>query len=248
MAAALAAGRPVVALESTIISHGMPYPQNLETAREVEGVVRAHGAVPATIAVLGGVPHVGLTAAQLERLARGGTAVRKVSRRDLPHTVALRMDGATTVSATMLLAARAGIPVFVTGGGWAAAWRQLLAQLFAACRSSDALAARHAYKARANSCGFQHSCTKQPIATPSRRAAVAPNRPVCCMHRRRAPRRRGQHGRVGRPDGAGAHRGGGGVRGGQVGAGHPAHAGVPGDAGVALLLLLRWRVDALQVC
>ena len=78
VAAALAAGRPVVALESTIISHGMPYPQNLATAQAVEGVVRAHGAVPATIAVLGGVPHAGLTPPQLEQLARGGAAVRKV--------------------------------------------------------------------------------------------------------------------------------------------------------------------------
>jgi hypothetical protein len=105
-----------VALESTIISHGMPYPQNLETAKQVEGVVRAHGAVPATIAVLGGVPHVGLTPSQLERLAGAGTSVRKVSRRDLPLVCALGLDGATTVSATMLLAARAGIAVFVTGG------------------------------------------------------------------------------------------------------------------------------------
>ncbi|KAL4431940.1 hypothetical protein ABPG77_000207 [Micractinium sp. CCAP 211/92] len=116
VAAALAAGRPVVALESTIISHGMPYPQNLETARQVEAVVRANGATPATIAVLGGVPHVGLTPAQLQSLARAGKAVRKVSRRDLPLVMALGLDGATTVSATMLLAARAGIAVFVTGG------------------------------------------------------------------------------------------------------------------------------------
>ncbi|KAL4459061.1 hypothetical protein ABPG75_013926 [Micractinium tetrahymenae] len=116
VAAALAAGRPVVALESTIISHGMPFPQNLETARQVEAVVRAHGATPATIAVLGGVPHVGLTPSQLESLARAGKAVRKVSRRDLPLVMALGLDGATTVSATMLLAARAGIAVFVTGG------------------------------------------------------------------------------------------------------------------------------------
>ena len=116
MAAALAEGRPVVALESTIITHGMPYPQNLETARAVEAVVRAHGAVPATIAVLAGTPHVGLTPPQLERLARAGHAVRKVSRRDLPLVAALGLDGATTVSATMLLAARAGIAVFVTGG------------------------------------------------------------------------------------------------------------------------------------
>jgi pseudouridine-5'-phosphate glycosidase len=120
VAAALAAGRAVVALESTIISHGMPFPQNLETARQVQEVVRAHGAVPATIAVLRGVPHVGLTPAQLEALARAGQAVRKVSRRDLPLVMALQLDGATTVSATMLLAARAGIAVFVTGGAWPA--------------------------------------------------------------------------------------------------------------------------------
>lgn len=116
VAAALDTERPVVALESTIISHGMPFPQNLETAQQVEAVVRAHGAVPATIAILGGVPHVGLTPAQLERLARAGPAVRKASRRDLPAVMALGLDGATTVSATMLLAARAGIAVFVTGG------------------------------------------------------------------------------------------------------------------------------------
>ena len=130
VAAALAEGRPVVALESTIIAHGMPYPQNLHTAREVEGVVRAHGAVPATIALLGGVPHVGLSPPQLERLAAGGAAVRKASRRDLPLVAALGLDGATTVSATMLLAARAGIDVFVTGGerggqgwgGWVGGW------------------------------------------------------------------------------------------------------------------------------
>ena len=117
MAAALAAGRAVVALESTIITHGMPYPQNLETAQQVEAVVRANGAVPATIAVLKGVPHVGLSPVQLEGLARAGLAVRKVSRRDLPLVMALQLDGSTTVSATMLVAARAGIAVFVTGGG-----------------------------------------------------------------------------------------------------------------------------------
>jgi len=113
---ALMQGRPIVALESTIVSHGMPFPQNLQTAHEVEEVVRSNGAVPATIAILGGVPHIGLTASQLERIARGGTAVRKTSRRDLPAVIALRQDGATTVSATMLLAARAGISIFVTGG------------------------------------------------------------------------------------------------------------------------------------
>jgi pseudouridine-5'-phosphate glycosidase len=116
VAAALAAGRPVVALESTIVAHGMPWPENLETALAVEAVVRAHGATPATVAVLAGVPHVGLSRAQLERVARGGAAVRKASRRDLPLVCGLGRDGATTVSATALLAARAGVAVFVTGG------------------------------------------------------------------------------------------------------------------------------------
>jgi pseudouridine-5'-phosphate glycosidase len=113
---ALRLGKPVVALESTIVSHGMPYPQNLQTAHEVEDVVRSNGAIPATIAILEGIPHIGLTASQLERIARGGAAVRKTSRRDLPAVIALRQDGATTVSATMLLASRAGISIFVTGG------------------------------------------------------------------------------------------------------------------------------------
>lgn len=113
---AIADGRAVVALESTIVSHGMPYPQNLETAREVEAIVRRNGATPATIAIIGGVPHVGLTDAQLVHIARAGSAVRKASRRDLPHLKALGLDGATTVSATMLLAARAGVSIFVTGG------------------------------------------------------------------------------------------------------------------------------------
>jgi len=114
--AAIDQGHAVVALESTIITHGMPFPQNLKTAREVEAIVRAHGAVPATIAVLKGVPHVGLTETQLEQIARAGTAVHKASRRDLPRLAALGLDGATTVSATMLLAHLAGISIFVTGG------------------------------------------------------------------------------------------------------------------------------------
>jgi len=113
---ALARGLPVVALESTIISHGMPYPQNLQTAMEVEQVVRSAGAVPATIAILSGIPHIGLTPSQLEHLARKGTAVTKVSRRDLPWVIARELDGSATVSATSLLAHRAGIRVFVTGG------------------------------------------------------------------------------------------------------------------------------------
>jgi pseudouridine-5'-phosphate glycosidase len=112
---ALAGGKPVVALESTIISHGMPYPRNVEMATEVEGIVRDGGATPATIAVLDGVPTVGLTPDQLEVLA-SDPSVAKVSLRDLPHVIARRGHGATTVASTMRLAALAGIPVFVTGG------------------------------------------------------------------------------------------------------------------------------------
>ncbi|WP_148615389.1 pseudouridine-5'-phosphate glycosidase [Nocardioides rubriscoriae] len=112
---ALADGRPVVALESTIISHGMPYPANVAMATEVEAIVREAGAVPATIAVLGGVPRAGLTEADLDLLA-SDPDVAKVSVRDLPHVVARRGHGATTVAATMRLAALAGIDVFVTGG------------------------------------------------------------------------------------------------------------------------------------
>lgn len=117
VAAAIAAGRPVVALESTIITHGMPYPDNLRTAREVEQVIRDAGALPATVAVLDGVCLVGLTPAELERLAQLGPGrVAKCSRRDLAAVIARRGHGATTVSATMLLAHRAQIDVFVTGG------------------------------------------------------------------------------------------------------------------------------------
>lgn len=114
--AALAAGAPVVALESTLIAHGMPWPHNLETAQRVEAEVRRHGAVPATIAVRGGRLKAGLSAAELEALARGGAAVPKASRRDLAALVAGGADGATTVAATMFIAARAGIRVFATGG------------------------------------------------------------------------------------------------------------------------------------
>lgn len=116
VAQALARGAPVVALESTIIAHGMPWPQNLQTAQRVEAEVRAHGALPATIAVLDGRPTVGLDAAQLERLARAGHEVLKLSRRDLGVAVAGRRTGATTVATTMLLAHLAGIRVFATGG------------------------------------------------------------------------------------------------------------------------------------
>lgn len=112
---AIAAKQPVVALESTIIAHGMPYPQNVETAIAVEQIIRDNGAVPATIAILAGELHVGLSPQQLDEL---GTAkdVWKVSLRDLPYVVSERLHGATTVAATMRIAAMAGIPVFVTGG------------------------------------------------------------------------------------------------------------------------------------
>ena len=116
VAAALAAGRPVVALESTIISHGMPFPQNVETALAVEAEVRAHGAVPATIAVLDGRLKAGLTHEQITTLGRAGLSVTKASRRDLPVMVAKGVHGATTVAATMIVAALAGIRVFATGG------------------------------------------------------------------------------------------------------------------------------------
>jgi pseudouridine-5'-phosphate glycosidase len=115
VAAALADGRPVVALESTIISHGMPFPQNVEMATEVEGIVRAHGAVPATIAVLDGRCHIGLDPSQLHQLAAVGD-VYKATTRDLPWLMASGATGATTVAATMRLAAVAGIRVFATGG------------------------------------------------------------------------------------------------------------------------------------
>jgi pseudouridine-5'-phosphate glycosidase len=115
VAAARAEGRPVVALESTIIAHGMPWPQNLDTAREVEDVIRAEGAVPATIAVIGGRIRVGLTDDELTQLAQAPDAM-KLSRRDLPFAIATGRLGATTVAATMICAHLAGIEVFVTGG------------------------------------------------------------------------------------------------------------------------------------
>ncbi|WLI89907.1 pseudouridine-5'-phosphate glycosidase [Massilia sp. R2A-15] len=115
VAAARAAGKPVVALESTIISHGMPYPQNVEMAREVEQLIRDAGAVPATIAIIGGKICIGLSNEQLELLGTSPDAM-KVSRRDLAFVVAERRLGATTVAATMICAALAGIKVFVTGG------------------------------------------------------------------------------------------------------------------------------------
>ena len=115
VAAARSAGLAIVALESTIISHGMPYPQNVQTAREVEQLIRDGGAVPATIAIIGGKICVGLSDEQLELLGSAPDAM-KVSRRDLPYVVASGALGATTVAATMICAALAGIDVFVTGG------------------------------------------------------------------------------------------------------------------------------------
>ncbi len=116
VAAALAEGKPVVALESTIISHGMPYPQNVETALRVEQMVRDNGAVPATIAVIGGRCKAGLTHEEIEHLGKAGANVTKASRRDLPAIVARGIDGATTVATTMIIAAMAGIRIFATGG------------------------------------------------------------------------------------------------------------------------------------
>lgn len=113
---ALDQGLPLVALESTIISHGMPYPQNLETALGCEAIIRENGAVPATCAVIGGWPWVGLDEAQLDYLAQAGQKAVKTSRRDLPLVAARGLDGATTVAGTMILAAMAGIRVFATGG------------------------------------------------------------------------------------------------------------------------------------
>lgn len=114
--AALAAGRPVVALESTIISHGMPYPQNVETALRVEQTIRENGAVPATIAIIKGRLKAGLTPSEIEYLGQKGRGVAKASRRDLPVLVARGEDGATTVTTTMIIAHMAGIKVFATGG------------------------------------------------------------------------------------------------------------------------------------
>ena len=113
---ALKAGKPVVALESTIISHGMPYPQNVETALNVEKVIRDNGAIPATIAIIGGRLKAGLSREEIEYLGKTGAGVTKVSRRDLPVIVAKGMDGATTVATTMIIAAMAGIKIFATGG------------------------------------------------------------------------------------------------------------------------------------
>ena len=116
VSAALAQGKPVVALESTIISHGMPYPKNVETALLVEQTIRSNGAVPATIAVIGGRLKAGLSREEIEHLGKAGRAVAKASRRDLPALVARGADGATTVTTTMIIARMAGISIFATGG------------------------------------------------------------------------------------------------------------------------------------
>lgn len=116
VAAAVAAGKPVVALESTIISHGMPYPQNVETALEVERIIRENGAVPATIAIIGGRLKAGLTAEEIEYLGKKGEEITKASRRDLAVLCAKGADGATTVTTTMMIAHMAGIGIFATGG------------------------------------------------------------------------------------------------------------------------------------
>ena len=116
VAQAIAEGKPVVALESTIISHGMPYPQNVETALEVEKIIRENGAVPATIAIIGGRLKAGLTPEEIEYFGKKGTAIAKASRRDLAVLCARGEDGATTVTTTMIIAHMAGIKVFATGG------------------------------------------------------------------------------------------------------------------------------------
>ncbi|RBO86026.1 pseudouridine-5'-phosphate glycosidase [Marinomonas aquiplantarum] len=116
VAEAIASGKPVVALESTIISHGMPWPQNAETAKKVEQVIRDNGAIPATIAIIDGRLKAGLSSDEIDTLAKAGLSVTKCSRRDLPFVVAQKQHGATTVAATMIIAAMAGIRVFATGG------------------------------------------------------------------------------------------------------------------------------------
>lgn len=115
VAEAIKAGKAVVALESTIISHGMPYPRNVETALKVEKIIRDGGAIPATIAILGGRLKVGLTESEIEYLGKTPNVI-KTSRRDIPFIIAKKLDGATTVASTMILAAMAGIKVFATGG------------------------------------------------------------------------------------------------------------------------------------
>ena len=116
VAEALKQGKPVIALESTIISHGMPYPKNVETANHVEQIIRDHGAIPATVGLIDGVGVVGLTPEEIEEMGKRGMSIPKVSRRDLPVIMAEKSWGATTVATTMILAAKAGVQFFVTGG------------------------------------------------------------------------------------------------------------------------------------
>ncbi len=116
VADAIARQRPIVALESTIISHGMPYPQNVETALAVENIIKAQGATPATIAIIKGQIHVGLDQEQIDFIGHTDNEVQKVSRRDLPIVLARHLHGATTVAATMIIAKMAGIKIFATGG------------------------------------------------------------------------------------------------------------------------------------
>ena len=136
VAEALAAGKPVVALESTIISHGMPYPQNVETALKVEQIIRDAGAVPATIAIIGGRLKAGLSKEEIDYLGRTGAGIPKASRRDLPVLVAQGKDGACTVTTTMMIADMAGIRVFATG----------LARVFISLGADGVLAADHEHK------------------------------------------------------------------------------------------------------
>lgn len=116
VAKALEENKPVIALESTIISHGMPYPQNVETAMKVESIIREHGCIPATVGIVDGVGVVGLSAGEIEEMGKRGQSIPKVSRRDLPIVLAEKSWGATTVATTMILAAKAGVEFFVTGG------------------------------------------------------------------------------------------------------------------------------------
>lgn len=113
---AILKNKPIVVLESTIISHGMPYPENVQTAKELESAIYEEGAVPATVAILGGVIKVGLEPDELEYLGKKGQEVIKTSRRDIPFVVSRKLDGATTVASTMIIAAMANIKVFATGG------------------------------------------------------------------------------------------------------------------------------------
>ena len=116
VAKALEENKPVIALESTIISHGMPYPQNVETAMKVESIIREHGCIPATVGIVVGVGVVGLSGEEIEEMGKRGQSIPKVSRRDLPIVLAEKSWGATTVATTMILAAKAGVEFFVTGG------------------------------------------------------------------------------------------------------------------------------------